>query len=108
MSIITPYQPLPIAFERGEGVWLWDVSGKKYLDTFGGIAVCALGHANPAVTKTICEQASRLIHTSNSFNIKNQIDLAEKLCALTGMQQAFFANSGAEANETAIKLARLY
>lgn len=108
MSLITPYQPLSIAFERGEGVWLWDTSGKKYLDALSGIAVCSLGHAHPAVTKTISEQAGKLIHTSNTFQIKHQIELAEKLCALTGMEQAFFANSGAEANETAIKLSRIY
>ena len=99
---------LPVAFVRGEGAWLWDTHGKKYLDALGGIAVCGLGHAHPAVTQAISQQAGRLLHTSNWYQIPLQEDLAAKLCALAGMDNAFFCNSGAEANEAAIKLARLH
>ena len=108
MALITTYNPLPVSFTHGEGVWLYDEQGKPYLDTFSGIAVCGLGHAHPDVTRTIQEQSAKLIHTSNAFHIKEQQLLAEKLTRLTGMEQAFFGNSGAEANEAAIKLARLY
>lgn len=108
MAIITSYNPMPVTFSHGEGVWLYDAQGKAYLDGLSGIAVCGLGHAHPDVTKTIQDQAARLIHTSNSYHIKEQEMLAEKLIALTGMEQAFFSNSGAEANEAAIKLTRLY
>lgn len=108
MSLITTYNPLPITFTHGKGVWLYDEKGNDYLDTFSGIAVCGLGHAHPDVTDTISQQAARLIHTSNAFQIKEQQLLAEKLTHLTGMEQVFFSNSGAEANEAAIKLARLY
>jgi len=97
-----------VAFERGEGVYLWDTNNKKYLDALGGIAVCALGHAHPAVTKAISEQASRLIHTSNIYRIPAQEALADKLCEVSEMENVFFGNSGAEANEAAIKLARLF
>lgn len=106
--ITTPYKPLPIAFSRGKGVWLWDKEEQQYLDALSGIAVCSLGHAHPAITQAITEQAPRLLHTSNVYQIEHQLALAEKLTALTGMEQVFFANSGAEVNETAIKLARLY
>ncbi len=102
------FNPLPIAFERGEGVWLWDTAGEKYLDGFAGIAVCCLGHSHPALTQALLEQVPKLIHTSNYFQIPKQVELAEKLLALTGLSKCFFGNSGAEANETAIKLARLY
>lgn len=108
MTLITTYNPLPISFTHGKGVWLYDEQGHAYLDTFSGIAVCGLGHAHLDVTKTIQQQAAQLIHTSNAFLIKQQTLLAEKLTQLTGMEQAFFCNSGAEANEAAIKLARLY
>lgn len=108
MSLITTYNPLPVTFTRGSGVWLYDEQGNAYLDTFSGIAVCGLGHAHPDVTRTIQEQSAKLIHTSNAFHIKEQQLLAEKLTHLTGMEQVFFGNSGAEANEAAIKLARLY
>lgn len=108
MTLITAYSPLPISFTHGKGVWLYDEQGHAYLDTFSGIAVCGLGHAHPDVTNTIQQQAAQLIHTSNAFLIKQQTALAEKLTYLTGMEQAFFSNSGAEANEAAIKLARLY
>ncbi|MEE9451490.1 MAG: aspartate aminotransferase family protein [Gammaproteobacteria bacterium] len=108
MQLIPTYQPLPVAFERGEGVWLWDSQGKKYLDALGGIAVCCLGHAHPEVTEAICQQAGQLLHTSNLYQIDLQIALAQKLTQMSSMQQVFFSNSGAEANEAAIKLARLY
>lgn len=102
------YAPLPVNFEKGVGAQLWDSEGKEYLDALGGIAVCALGHAHPAVTKAICEQAGKLVHTSNLYGIQNQQELADKLTQLSGMDNVFFSNSGAEANEAAIKLARLY
>ena len=104
---MSSYQRLPVAFVRGEGVWLWDTEGRRYLDAVGGIAVCALGHAHPAVTRAVAEQAAVLVHTSNLFRIPLQERLAERLVALSGMDQAFFCNSGAEANEAAIKIARL-
>lgn len=108
MALITSYSPMPVAFTHGKGVWLYDEQGKEYLDGLSGIAVCGLGHAHPDVTKTIQEQAAKLIHTSNTFHIKAQELLAEKLTKMAGMEQVFFANSGAEANEAAIKLTRLY
>lgn len=106
--LMSNYARLPVAFARGEGVWLWDTAGKKYLDALAGVAVCGLGHAHPAITKAICEQAGRLVHTSNWYEIPLQTELARALCAQSGMQNAVFGNSGAEANEAAIKLARLY
>lgn len=108
MTIATTYHPLSVMFERGEGIWLWDKAGNRYLDALSGVAVCSLGHCHPAVTQAITEQASKLVHTSNVYQIEQQIALAEKLTALTQMEQAFFANSGAEANETALKLTRLF
>jgi len=99
---------LSVAFMRGEGAWLWDTTGKKYLDALSGVAVCGLGHAHPAITEAICHQAGRLIHTSNWYEIPLQDELGEQLCRLAGMDNVFFCNSGAEANEAAIKLARLY
>lgn len=108
MALITSYNPMPITFSHGKGVWLYDEQGKEYLDGLSGIAVCGLGHAHPDVTKTIQEQAAKLIHTSNAFHIKAQEQLAAKLIQMAGMEQVFFANSGAEANEAAIKLTRLY
>lgn len=108
MALITSYNPMPVTFTHGKGVWLYDEEGKEYLDGLSGIAVCGLGHAHPDVTRTIQEQAAKLIHTSNAFHIKEQELLAEKLTKMAGMSQVFFANSGAEANEAAIKLTRLY
>jgi acetylornithine/N-succinyldiaminopimelate aminotransferase len=108
MALITTYDPVPVTFTHGKGVWLYDDTGRAYLDGLSGIAVCGLGHAHPDVTKTIQEQAAQLLHTSNMFHIKKQELLAEKLTALTGMDQVFFSNSGAEANESAIKLTRLF
>jgi len=106
--LMPTYNRLPVAFTRGEGVTLWDDSGTDYLDAISGIAVAVLGHGHPELARVIGEQAGRLIHTSNMYRILEQEDLGERLCALAGMQQAFFGNSGAEANETAIKLARRY
>ncbi|WP_455375692.1 acetylornithine/succinylornithine family transaminase [Kaarinaea lacus] len=106
--LMKTYAPLPVTFSHGEGVWLWDDKGNKYLDALCGIAVTGLGHAHPGVSAAICEQASRLLHTSNLFEIGLQKQLADKLTELSGMDNVFFSNSGAEANEAAIKIARLY
>jgi acetylornithine/N-succinyldiaminopimelate aminotransferase len=106
--LMATYARLPVRFERGEGVWLWDTDGRQYLDALGGIAVCALGHAHPGVAQAIADQAKRLVHTSNLYGITLQETLADRLCALSGMERAFFCNSGAEANEAAIKIARLH
>ena len=107
-SLMTTYVSLPITFERGEGAYLYDTEGKKYLDSLCGIAVTSLGHSHQGVADAICDQARTLIHTSNIYHIQNQEKLADKLCELSGMSNVFFGNSGAEANEAAIKLARLY
>lgn len=107
-ALMTTYARLPVTFEKGEGCWLWDTEGKKYLDAVSGIAVCNLGHAHPSVTRTLCEQAGKLVHTSNLYGIANQEALGKKLTALSAMERVFFCNSGAEANEAAIKLARIY
>jgi acetylornithine aminotransferase len=106
--LMQTYAPQPVAFARGEGVWLWDTEGRRYLDALAGIAVNGLGHAHPVLTRAIAEQAARLIHTSNLFRVVEQERLAERLCALAGMDNAFFTNSGSESNECAIKLARLH
>ena len=102
------YQRLPVTFAQGQGVWLTDTEGRRYLDALGGIAVCALGHAHPALTAALSDQAGRLLHVSNLYGIAEQEKLGEALCQLSGMDRVFFANSGAEANEAAIKLARLH
>ena len=102
------YKPLPVAFSHGDGVWLHTTDGRKILDGLAGIAVSGLGHAHPKLTRAIAEQAGKLIHTSNLVNIPEQAALADKLCGLAAMDNVFFGNSGAEANECAIKLARLY
>lgn len=102
------YGRLPVTFTRGEGAWLWDTDNNKYLDAMAGVAVCSLGHCHSAVTEAIRDQAGRLLHTSNWYRIGEQEKLADKLCAHSGMDVAFFSNSGAEANEAAIKIARLY
>jgi acetylornithine aminotransferase len=107
-ALMSTYARQPVTFEKGEGAWLWDTAGKRYLDGVSGVAVCALGHAHPAITRAICEQAGQLVHTSNLYGVKRQQDLGERLTALAGMERAFFCNSGAEANEAAIKLARLH
>ncbi|WP_456405972.1 acetylornithine/succinylornithine family transaminase [Thiolapillus sp.] len=106
--LMNTYNRLPVTFVKGEGVYLHDDQGKTYLDAISGIAVCGLGHAHPEVTRAICEQAGSLVHTSNLYGIGNQQQLGEKLTELAGMEKVFFANSGAEANEAAIKLARLH
>ena len=102
------FAPLPVAFVHGEGAWLTDTAGRKYLDALAGVAVCNLGHAHPAVTRALCDQAGKLVHVSNWYEIPLQAELAERLCKLARMDNVFFCNSGAEANEAAIKLARLY
>jgi len=102
------FSPLPVAFSHGAGAWLTDIHGKQYLDALCGVAVCNLGHAHPAIAKALCDQAGKLLHVSNWYEIPEQAQLAERLCKKAGMDNAFFCNSGAEANETAIKLARLY
>lgn len=102
------YAPLDVTFEHGEGAYLWDTDKQQYLDALSGIAVCGLGHAHPDITKTISEQASKLLHTSNLYQIDKQQHLADQLCEISGMSRVFFSNSGAEANEAAIKIARLY
>ena len=107
-SVMPTYGRLDIAFTRGEGVWLYDEQGEAYLDALSGIAVCNLGHCHPAVSSAIAEQAETLMHTSNIYHVPLQSQLATKLTELSGMSQAFFCNSGAEANETAIKIARKY
>jgi len=106
--LMNTYSRLPVAFERGEGVWLWDTQGKRYLDAVAGVAVNALGHAHPKLVQAIAAQAGKLMHTSNLYNIVRQEELADKLAQLSGMDKVFFCNSGAEANEAAIKLARLH
>lgn len=106
--IMHTYGRLDVAFEKGEGAWLVDDRGNRYLDALTGLAVTGLGHAHPAVAKTISEQASQLIHTSNLYRIPWQEKLAAKLADVSGMDNMFFGNSGAEANECAIKIARLY
>ena len=102
------YARQPVTFSKGEGVWLWDTQGEKYLDALAGVAVNGLGHAHPTLVKAISEQAAKLIHVSNIYNIAEQSALADKLCEISGMDKVFFCNSGCEANEAAIKLARLY
>ena len=106
--IMPTYGRLPVTFERGEGAWLFDANNNRYLDALSGIAVCSLGHAHPAVHKAICEQSKKLIHTSNLYKITAQEQLADSLVKKSGMDNVFFCNSGAEANEAAIKLARKY
>ncbi len=102
------YARLPLIPERGQGSWLWDREGNSYLDAITGIGVCALGHAHPRITEALHHQAQRLIHTSNLYRIDRQEHLADRLVALSDMENVFFGNSGAEANEAALKIARLY
>lgn len=107
-ALMNTYGDRALSFVLGEGAWLVATDGKRYLDAISGIAVCGLGHAHPAVAKTIARQAATLVHTSNLYNIPQQEKLGETLCQLSGMDKVFFGNSGAEANECAIKLARFY
>ncbi len=105
---MTTYAAMDVTFDHGEGTILWDTNGKQYLDALAGIAVCGLGHAHPAVTAAVSQQASKLVHTSNLYQIENQQLLADELCRISGLDRVFFSNSGAEANEAAIKIARMY
>lgn len=107
-AIMSTYKRLPVSFVRGKGAWVESSTGEQYLDALSGIAVCGLGHAHPRVAAALADQSTRLIHTSNLYGIPHQEALAEKLCALSGLEQVFFSNSGAEANEAAIKLARRF
>ena len=107
-KMMDTYARQPVTFEKGEGVWLWAKDGKKYLDALSGVAVNGLGHTHPKLIKAINEQISRLIHVSNVYHIAEQERLAEKLTAISHMDNVFFCNSGCEANEAAIKLARLF
>jgi len=107
-NLMSTYARKQVTFISGEGVWLISDKQDKYLDALSGIAVCGLGHAHPYLTKAIAEQAATLTHTSNIYRIELQEKLGRKLCQLSGMDAAFFGNSGAEANEAAIKLARIY
>jgi len=106
--LMNTYGRLPVAFARGEGAWVWDTEGKRYLDALTGIAVTGIGHAHPRLVRAIADQAARMIHASNLYRIPEQERLATKLTALAGMDRVFFCNSGCEANEAAIKLARLH
>ncbi|WP_415766590.1 aspartate aminotransferase family protein [Pseudomonas sp. ZB1P45] len=106
--LMTTYQPLALSFSKGLGTRLWDQAGREYLDAVAGVAVTNVGHSHPRIVSAISEQAGLLLHTSNLYSIDWQQRLAQKLTQLAGMGRAFFNNSGAEANETALKLARLY
>ena len=106
--LVNAYQSLPVNFTHGDGCYLWDSDGKQYLDALCGISVTSLGHNYPPLTAAIQDQAATLLHTSNLYSISWQLKLADLLCATANMDRVFFANSGAEANEAAIKLARLY
>ena len=107
-NLMSTYARKAITFVKGEGVWLYSDKQEKYLDALAGIAVCGLGHAHPKITHAIADQAATLTHTSNIYQIELQEKLGTKLCKLSGMDAVFFSNSGAEANEAAIKLARVY
>lgn len=106
--VMRTYARLPVSFARGKGVWLYDADGNPYLDALMGIAVCGLGHAHDGVRQAISHQADTLLHTSNLYEIDLQARLADRLCEISGMDNVFFCNSGAESNEAAIKIARLY
>ena len=106
--VMNTYARQPVAFLRGEGVWLWDEAGKKYLDALAGIAVSTLGYAHPKLTRALAEQAARVLHTSNLFRIPLQEAAADRIAEITGLEEVFFCNSGCEANEAAIKIARKY
>ena len=107
-AVMPTYGRIPVSFVRGEGSYLYDDTGKRYLDALTGLAVCGLGHAHPKVAAALAEQASTLLHTSNLYRIPSQERLAVRLTEIAGMDNVFFCNSGAEANEAAIKIARLY
>ena len=105
--LMNTYGRMPVAFERGEGAWLWDDTGRRYLDSISGLGVTALGHAHPQVSAVICEQARLLMHTSNLARIPWQEKLATRLADVSGLDRAFIANSGTEAIECALKIVRL-
>lgn len=105
---MTTYKRLDVAFEAGQGAWLVDRQGTRYLDALSGIAVCGLGHAHPDIADVVAQQARRLVHTSNLYHIPVQEQLARRLAGISGMERVFFCNSGAEANETAIKICRKF
>ena len=107
-TLMNTYARLPVTFIKGEGSWLIDQENRHYLDALSGIAVCSLGHAHPAVAQAVCKQSQTLVHTSNLYGVANQQQLADKLTQLSGMEKVFFCNSGAEANEAALKIARKY
>ena len=107
-SLMSSYGRLPVTMKRGKGVRLWDDADNEYLDALTGIAVCALGHADPAISNAISEQSRELMHVSNLYHIPQQEALGAALCQISGMDKAFFCNSGAEANEASIKIARLH
>ncbi len=107
-ALMNTYGERKLTLVKGKGVYVWDDQGRRYLDALSGIAVCGLGHAHPAVTQAVTEQAGMLVHTSNFYNTQPQADLASLLCELSGMDNVFFSNSGAEANEAALKIARKY
>jgi acetylornithine/N-succinyldiaminopimelate aminotransferase len=104
--VMNTYARLPVAFSHGKGSRITDTEGKEYLDALSGIAVSTLGHAHPKLVSAIAAQAGRMLHTSNLYQIREQELLADKLAEISGMQEVFFSNSGAEANEAAIKLAQ--
>ena len=108
MVLMNTYHQLPVTFTQGKGVWLWDTEGRRYLDAISSMAVCGLGHTHPEITEAIQQQAARLIHCANLYHEPHRGALAEQLTRLSGLDQVFLCNSGAEANEAAIKLARLY
>jgi len=107
-TLMATYNRIPLRFQIGQGAWLWDQEGRRYLDGVSGVAVCNLGHAHPVLSAALGEQAATLLHTSNLYQIPLQQQLADRLCALSGLEKAFFCNSGAEAVEAAIKIARCY
>lgn len=106
--LMNTYGRLPVTFDRGEGVWLYDTHGERYLDALSGVAVNGLGHSHPKFIEALNKQIAKLIHVSNIYHIQQQEALADKLCEISGMDKVFFCNSGCEANEASIKLARLY
>ena len=107
-NLMSNYSPLDVTFTKGSGCWLTDTSGKQYFDALSGVGVVNLGHCHPKITQSIIEQSQELLHTSNWYRIEHQEVLALRLCKLANMDKVFFSNSGAEANEAAIKIARLF
>jgi len=105
--LMNTYLPLPVAFARGEGAWLWDEDGKRYLDAISGLGVCSLGHAHPQLAEVIADQATKLLHSGNLVRIPWQEQLADRLAAVTGLDKAFLCNSGTEAIECALKVTRI-